>query len=200
MEETSFSDPGGVKSENGKPKHMRILTSFFASVFLAAASAQAQDGPSYEETVKFIQNKVSNHNYDQNQKLNFPDRCIVVKTVSATSYSQTEGWVTVESKVDLSTLDPSRVTLVDGGVAATARENRKVVTHEYIKRFNNHSDFDRNKVPSENCARSRLTCSRLNKGPYISVYVIDPVQDNRPRMARALSHLIKLCGGTEELF
>ena len=54
----SSFDLGVVTSANGKPKHMKILTSIFASIFLAATSAQAQDGPSYEETTSFIQSKL----------------------------------------------------------------------------------------------------------------------------------------------
>lgn len=182
----SSFDLGVVTGANGKPKQMKILTSIFASVFFTATSAQAQDGPSYEETIAFLQEKVNVQSSSHSQQIIEDKECefsIVIETLCCGASAGN----TITSAFRLRDFDPSKVAFHDD-------ETRDFHTEIVMRASKN------NKVVDWSSAQPRHDTLQKRARQAIFRLVRPPSRDNGPRVVRALKHLIRLCGGKEELF
>jgi len=153
-----------------------------------ASASLAQGGPSYDETISFIERKanVSLNSYvasdtgirhSASSSVSFPNRCVLEKEHLAKDNGEVVHR-TVD-RLDVSDLDPSRVEIVAGQINLYIFESRReVVSREW------------------NEGRGWSNDKYLNS---IWLNTFDR-ETNLPKLQRAFVHLILLCGGQEELF
>lgn len=185
---------------------MKIAKLFIAaSIILTTSPVLAQNVPSYDETVAFIRSKV-NMNDGQNRVFRFIENEKCTFTYSLTLLvgfddSPVEG--SIDATFNLSDLDPSKIyfkpssnpSFPDGGaVNIETREAKKSIRKDW--KF-----YDtRKSLPAFITWNANNMCRRVDLEDNYSIGTINPQRDNGPRVARALQHLVKLCGGKEELF
>jgi hypothetical protein len=174
----------------------------FVAFFLASASAVfAQEGPSYEETLRFLNSKVDLNRGTSTNRLLENDRCdLVLRITNEANYKGRRQDDLINHYFDLSDLDPSRIFYEEssfrpgeGLVWIHTKENRDLIIQEQI--FYRESSAS----PGYTCQSSGECRSRISVS-YIVIQTLPPNNDNGPRAARALQHLVRLCGGQEELF
>ena len=148
--------------------------------------AQAQDGPGYEETLNFLHEKLNLQSSSDLQKLVQNKKCefsIVIETLCCgVSVGNIETYT-----FKIKYFDPSKVKFYQDSVRDFYGET--VIQTIKNKRVVNWS--------SRNPGYDPLS-KRLSRA--IFRLVRPPQSDNGPRVVRALKHLIRLCGGQEELF
>jgi hypothetical protein len=213
---------GGICAEDVR---MKLKYAVAALVMALSSVAQAQDGPSYEETVRFLQSKL-NVTYSRGSinTLVELDRCIFAEIQSGQSEQ-----VRIQY-FQASDIDPSRVDLIGGSVhgqySVHAFALRNINAFPFFVVVNRASGFDLQYLSSRNCndgsqglilnhprvaqlinidENIRVCYSDENRSrnatPFLLFnYFLTPSSDNAPRVQRALQHLIRLCGGREELF
>lgn len=184
---------------------MRRLLATIALLTLSGP-ALANDGPSYEETLKFIDDKTNlvwrhDGHVEKEQRLLFDDCLLTVKNVRypgvGDGHNQTKIF---EYTVDLEDLNPNGIDVRNGRIVASTFANKSVV-RETITRENVGSQDIKSFKDSGYTCDSRKTCSRA-KYYYeqISIDVLPPLENNAPRLAKAITHAVKICGGKDELF
>lgn len=150
------------------------------AIITSASCALAQEGPNYAETTRFLQEKLNVENNHSWQSVSFPERCVFKKE----RFDKTSPEYRHIFSVHLSKMDPSKVysrTDVGGGyVYFVTLKNLWVA---------NATTYKNGKVFKQS------TTNSINLAP-----ILDPDTENGPRVVKALSHLINLCGGKKELF
>jgi len=190
--------------------------------------AQRQDKPSYEKTVRFLQEKINadtRHNNGDISSVRIVEmsRC----EMAAVYYSSRADYVQV-SVFAVRYLDPSRTELMPDNILGDrvrfyTRRNEKVLPSFRIENSrysqimrnaslgNCRSSFQAGIYSNQNISRlinfhpDNWVCdsdqSIKQQMADVGVFgVLPPTSDNAPRVHRALTHLIRLCGGQEELF
>lgn len=162
-----------------------MLRNVLAACLICVGSFAAADGPSYEDTLDFIIGKIATTpSAGISFRLYSPERC-VLKTDEIWYDSSGSRTSLYQRVVRLSDLDPTRVEYHSASsdvVHAHTRDN--LMTVEDI-----HQQLD-SSVYGDSYRRASND---------FFVRVRDP-QQNTDRVVRALSHLIRVCGGEEELF
>ena len=173
-----------------------------AWVALVGSVAQAQDGPSYEETVGFLKKKIDVTTNIHYQTLDFPENCVAQIQLRKRKYGESGAFTSTQT-AQLDTLDPSRI-YSDDGIEVGAREREKVVQYRGEWKFRSLSDIREwfQIIESQKgCSEGNLMCHDTYLIDHFAISnVLPPEEDNKPRVVRALKHLIRLCGGEEELF
>lgn len=168
----------------------RITVALFLSV-LSAPSGSCEVNPSYEQTVAFILEKSGHRTYSSNDGLNnifdtryqleFTSRCEVKE--SASTDGLIGGYQTstlIVQVADLKAFDPSTVDAEKGNLTLKTTSGIEVV---HVKATGTGKYYQ----PGES-DRSEFFLLDLRSS------------DDAIRVAKAFSHLIRLCGGEEELF
>lgn len=175
------------------------------ALMLYAAPTFAQEGPSYAETLTFLRSKVD-LNYGktktirlvQNKKCNLTQATRLLAGFDGVPEEQS-----INVTFELSAIDPSRIEYRkstnpgfpnDGYVLARTKELQKVI------RTDANSYFSEKPTNKKWKCGARNMCRITYVGEDIGFQILQPNHDNGPRVVRALQHLVKLCGGKEELF
>jgi hypothetical protein len=182
---------------------MMKLFRVVAFILMSASASIAQGGPSYDETVQFIIQKSDNYsraitvrgdNASSGGAIQYRfhevRRCVFAVVGTGRGWYRAYGKRTVvdwdsEITIDFSTLDPSRAEFTDGNgdnyVRVRSSDDSKNIRSQNVGRGSNHyrNDF---------------------MDHFADIYVKDPAQRNGPKLEEAIKHLIRLCGGKEELF
>ena len=203
---------------------MKLHSVLFALLLSFGSMTHAQSEPSYEATLAFIQEKLNTHRTysDHTSMQNFVEleRCMFA---FVQSHSDPEREVFIHL-IDPINVDPSRVTVWtpnDGNlqVEINARRSERILPIYYM--------YNKKKPPFID-PYSRTSCetperSALYMNPRISALIAIPQtdrmcndrlakldrfsfggmvapQNDAPRVVRAMSHLLRICGGREELF
>jgi hypothetical protein len=181
-------------------------------VTCSASIAHAQDGPSYEETISFLTSKVNvtrNLSGDTYNTYRFEEleRCVfsyasdqfMTDGPNGTQYTTARRQVTSDVEIDFSELDPSSTEVSSGGIDVRTREGREVISY----RTSFHPAFwDYAAASREDDVTCRSDGTCFERRAYFdgaSFNTFD-ASNNAPRVASALTHLIQICGGREELF
>lgn len=190
---------------------MKLKYILAALVVALGSLAQAQDGPSYEETVSFLVSKVNIRSGDQNYYKSYRfeelESCRFLYAAdnfstegpNRTEYSQAQKIITSTAEIDFSELDPTTNEISSHGVHVRSREGRNVIS---IQTTFFPAYYDYAAAAREKEVRCRSDGSCLEPASYFdraTFYTFD-ANNNAPRVSRALEHLIRICGGREELF
>lgn len=162
----------------------KILRAILSFAVLFPVSAFANSGPSYDETLSFVLKKVDGNSYRQNDvniqySISSPTKCHL-------KFGEVEhGKKVYETHfiIDLSKLDPSRVS--------------QNTSPQYTARWVHMKVFE-NKDSVE--VVSKKTGSREKRWWVNGATIRLTRNDDIPRVARAVEHLIRLYGGKEALF
>lgn len=148
-------------------------------LFVMATPILAQDDPSYADTVEYILGRTDvstsggGDGITYRTWISFPSRCqIVVSRTYLKSNGNIDGHF--EKQFDLEDIDPSEIDTNKNGVRLLTRERQNSIEEKDLTQgYSSYTDY---------------------------AYVAVNRQDNIARVARALAHLTRLCGGKEELF
>ena len=155
--------------------------------FVLASPATAQNSPSYDETVRFVTSKVAAVDGSVRFSLTFPNRCVMRTRDEHLRSSGSTSSLSVRS-THLGELDPSRIDVSSFKTVSlyTREDMKRVATSQ--RNFAKSGAFD-------------PTFSFSGGHNLIFIRVLSG-QDNENgnRVARAMRHLIDICGGKEELF
>ncbi|WP_407474777.1 hypothetical protein [Sulfitobacter sp. PM12] len=164
---------------------------FAGLVTCFASTSHAADGPSYDKTVNFIQSKLLSgafpHRRDGDSVSFDISNCVISKEIidygsnsssSPYRYVGTYTWSLSLSQIDPSTARVTEYDSIDLGVTGRANSVRQV---------NSYAD-------------GRTERKFYHLFEIGTREVKPPSSDSMPRVARALQHLVNLCGGAEELF
>ena len=173
---------------------MNLKVALSALLMLAGHCVQAQSGPSYEDTVSFIQERVNGSfvDFDSSTFSQFVrfDDC---RMTGRREDSRMQVW---EFQVDLRDLDENRIEFrSDGGFVFLVT----VFYRELIK-----SKFSFVPAPGHSCrdysggpTKFAMVNGRCHGEPPLQanreIRALPPDHDNGPRVVRALRHLIQLC-------
>ena len=182
-------------------------------VFIPVGADAEKFIPNYSETLDFILQKTgTKHNYSNSifyQKMVEVDKCIFnLHEDNYTDGNQSEIKDRTTYTFDLRNFDPSRVIIRNNldKVVLFGFDNKEVVEVNYI-----NFDHPRGKYKTqyEMCREDKWEGYRISKnkcysenGEFqnsVSIGTFDN-QRNMPKLAKALTHMIKICGGKEELF
>ena len=181
----------------------------------------ASDGPSYEKTVEFLQGKLNTVTRYDNSKSNQwfieLERCIFAVVTQSTPPKDFSAKLFEAAQFDPSKVEV-RTSQSSPGVKVGTREARKLDT-AYLGVYTTKLKTD---VPCDQAGwhkqrlktypklgnhltipKSKQFCSSKAPQEWDDIYfgsILGPSDDNAPRVAKALQHLIALCGGKEELF
>lgn len=184
-----------------------VLASGMSSMALAEAS--------YEETTQFIYGKGSglttlgNRSKDR-QNLDLTSERCKLKIVGLfawkddssrwTSDYELESPSYIETRVvDLAEIDPSRTEIGKNTVYFETRE-RKEAVRVLIEKMNFNNTFAETAINPYGFTCTSEVCEKQYYDSSFTLRSIDPLNDNLPRLAKAMNHLVRLCGGKEELF
>jgi hypothetical protein len=148
--------------------------------------AMADDGPSYEATIQYLLSKST----QQPTRIEFPNHCVL-----RVIHRHSSGWQALESH--MSVFNPEDIELANGGGVQINTFDRKdvVATTSYT----NRSRLSSREQQIWRCDGTQ--CSSSDTLHYIWFLVENPnVNSNQGRVAKAVKHLIELCGGKAELF
>lgn len=183
--------------------------------------AQAQDGPSYDETVEFIQSKFSSivnvtasnasiyrrgHLFEEKSQCEFD-------LVEHRFHHGFQGVTEINVSVfDAKAFDPSRIDRIDYedglrvGFRVYTREERPITHFNLGRRDYVSNNGFQSIFPDQGCRGQLNDFAYCAKSPnsnsiaVISTSLVEPRSVNADRLSRAFTHLIRLCGGREELF
>lgn len=189
-----------------------LIAAAFASAQLPMG-ALAQDGPSYEETVEFIQAKtLVTEEHDESSyvhQIQETNHCQFVLLSRQVGTKETDDWRlgpigNERLFFDLSEFDPSRVEIDRWTVTINSRENQNVTIYEHEVLPENFANFKAcisGKSDFANYQKEDRSCRMHQKewGSSVAIQTFD-AETNAPKLQRAFQHLIRLCGGKEELF
>ena len=208
---------------------MKLKYALAVAVISLGSATQAQEEPSYEETVAFLQSRL-NTEITYSNTTSGAYRFIELKRCEfarISSYNFGPGRRDRDAAVDLLPLDifdPSEVITRSGRVwLRTTNLQQADLTLLYVF---NYRVAVRARSPSQKCENTvhynnvmadypalgnNLSIPRSHRYCYTSrtpseVHsvqvkgILPPSNDNAPRVQRAMSHLIRLCGGREQLF
>lgn len=207
---------------------MKLKHALSALIISLGSIAQAQDGPSYEETVAFLGEKfesdIIRRDQDERQNLFMElDRCQFVFVERKTTFTGHIGITASTQIASFSELDPSRVEIENQNFYMFTKNNVPSVamvwaTDNATPMAGNFSRDNCNGAYRDiydddkfnrfiNIPKSQRLCNAdtdalRNSSVWIPGrhWIKEPRSDNAPRVQRALQHLIRLCGGSEELF
>ena len=175
--------------------------------------ALAQDGPSYEETVEFIQAKTMvTEEHDESSfvyQIQETNHCQFVLLSRQVGTKENDAWrlgpiANERMFFDLSEFDPSRVEINRWHITINSTENRNVTAYEHEilpESFANFRACISGESDFANYQKEGRSC-RMHQKEWGSSVVIQTFNGdtNAPKLQRAFQHLIRLCGGEEELF
>jgi len=150
---------------------------YYAMLILTLSGpALAQEGPSYDDTVSFIRDKIETkiHSFEVDKKT-----C----GISISSKDQLQSEIFSFSLADV---DPSEI-----------RTNRSSIT---INIINYNDRIRRDWQISSSACRSDEKCSGTDYTGSIFLTALNKNPDNSERLGRAFEHLVRICGGREQLF
>lgn len=160
--------------------------------------ATANDGPSYEETVQFVLDRTQIRTAKGvNVAISFPKRCILLQVSGEGSSSVTR------TKVNLAQVNPESVVNWKGLYVVAKTSDMQPVIQVNEEHFA-HGEVYRDKLKSPGNGNFKFECdskSCVNNHTRadFSVRTFDR-EENLPRLKRALTHLVNLCGGKAPLF
>ena len=189
-----------------------------AMIVSLASIAHAQDGPSYEETVRFLKEKLNTQSSSARYRFIELDRCIFRASIESnfsnwdlsttnlsglSRFSQSDIFRIYNSEFNLENADLSRITSSLEFFASVTIYPRPEATG-----VSEYTTFVRPDIARRaGMIGSDATCdnSYCYSRPFTSrVFQLrgipSPVHDNTPRVERAIRHLIQLCGGRGQLF
>lgn len=207
----------------------RALVVFGAALFMIQPIAAAEDGPSYDETVAFLQEKLNTHtkrtdgNLSGDLDVRFIEsqKCIFeYRKYNNPRFYQPSFFI---YRIPFSQLDPSKIRAVNAtlGEEVYMETNKgvKVIRQIGIYAESDSHVFEKSSFNEiEKYAQSAKEKKILLRYPGAekeygrAIYgdsteafanfanLLSPSGDNAPRVAKALTHLVRLCGGKEELF
>ena len=164
---------------------MRLVIALSALLISFGSMVQSQSGPSYEETVRFIMERVNTSN---EYRLSETSRCNFEFTDFGQSFN-TGTAPNYVSWVNLNRLDPSRV-------EAQLRQRHAIVRMHATS----SSIAIERRIDRVNRNQSVIRSERINSEDFFFVQVDRDHRNSAPRVVRAFEHLIRVCGGREELF
>lgn len=157
-----------------------MKTSIYACLVASAAlfsptATNAQDGPTYDETLSFLQQKV-NVNWGENAyRFSAATRCNF----------RYEQWHPDGShdyfSIDAQLLDPTRIEIIDNVVVAYFKDKRQGAQWTSIS------------------PKGEILFSKPHDWTSFDLFTFDEAI-NAPKAKSAFKHLIELCGGKGELF
>lgn len=177
-------------------------------------SALAEDGPSYNDTVSFLQEKLNTRSRDGSDSEKFEEVSRCKFRIYSTTYTNTLHfqninppdnikWSATVIEFSARDLDPSRVAVnFETEVQFFTLENYKLIRKRSIfydvpsailEGYGKQGDFIECDLGM--CHRDVYYRSAAELDSILS-----PANENAPRVRRAMEHLIRLCGGKEELF
>lgn len=178
-----------------------VRTSLVCAVLTSASPSLAQDGPSYEETLEFLDSKLNVQNNLEIQAVSYPERCFMVVSSESQNFDS-RGYKFIDTDfIPLDEMDPSNTPTIRSRGGRRAISSRTVVEfstltslRNYYSEYSNDSEL--------NCYTESLMCEWdvSNFEYYWFPQMLSPKSDNEPRVLRAMQHLIRLCGGEKELF
>lgn len=198
---------------------MRKLKAFtLMSVVFFAIPAHSEDGPSYEETTAFILKKLDFQDVCDGHACeitySFPGQCVMTQ-VSLTKYTAEQnvdsfgrsgGWaeVLITKKASLRDFDPSLVGIQNSGrLDILTNDERDLISTQIQERRQSSVSTNGSEV-KDACGRSMAKSGRtfvsVCNGSDRIIYISPAKQADLERLQKAFTHLIKLCGGEEELF
>lgn len=166
-------------------------------VICIAVNACSDGNPSYKETIDYISSKTKTKHGVIEHEIEFPAKCkmrqretVYTNNGKISSYDYNE--------VDIKFLDPSKVKIryeVDLLLITTGYNEAVKKTFyaklEYYDYLLKNPNF---KCGKNLCQKDSTYTSDL------SIINFDSALEYAPKLKRAFEHLIKLCGGKEELF
>jgi hypothetical protein len=183
-----------------------VMNRLIMLVFLGGCigvPVSAQDA-SYDATISFLGNKLNVNNNRTIQSISFPERCYVSLSERSRESAWYGGKFEYVSEVNLADLDPSSIRADTNSLVVFARERREVVSVKVYNRYDDRSSYSQNRHEVDQtprCNSDTLVCEGSDTRNNISIpLTLSPVAENFQRVGRAMSHLISLCGGQEELF
>lgn len=176
-----------------------ILAFFFGCVGIPVSAQEA----TYDATVSFLKSKLNVQNNKTVQSISFPKRCHLSISDRSRNRSWHGGKFEYVSEVNLADLDPSSIMSTDS-VTVFVREYQELVSAKIYNRFNNRLFYSENKnelTQTPRCNSETLVCEgSAVRNNILMGLTLPPDSENFQRVARAMTHLISLCGGKEELF
>ena len=106
------------------------------------------------------------------------------------------------NKFDASKMDPSKVRVHSGRVTLAATENHQIVDMWDIKFSELYSMWDMSGYSDDCPYQGSNDVCEIEGSSYKVTFdgILSPSDENARRVAKAFEHLIRLCGGEEELF
>ena len=179
-----------------------FILAFLGLTALTTFSAHALEGPSYDDTVSFLASKLNVSNNKYTQEISYPERCVMKVDYYARRFRK-EDFLKFRSiyLIPLEKMDPSNTPTIH------ARENKEVIELTGIVTSTKRNSIEKyyrdyGSDPDLSCDPKQLKCvwaTDYDDYFWFSL-VLSPEEDNNPRVLKAMSHLIRLCGGKEELF
>lgn len=179
---------------------MRLVFAILAATVLGV-QVSASDRPSYEETTGFLASKLNVNSGKYIQRISYQEKCVMKVTYDWKEFDDRGFKFFSTYLVPLAKMDPSET------VTVHARENQKVIQNLSLIKFANRRALD--SYSGDYGDDKRLSCDghalecrwEYEHSDYFWFpMILPPESDNRPRVLKAMQHLIKLCGGKEELF
>lgn len=171
-----------------------IITAAVCSV--SGMQACADDGPSYEDTLNFINSKLvttlsASSSYSKTQRkfsLTEVTRCVFVYKDKFRSKDE-DGYLNENMQIsfDFKTIDPSKVKI-------STRNSYYNIRPVSLTTREEHRSIKITRKPASGCTHKYCKNSTENSS-FFTMYSREP-----ERLQKALIHITKLCGGKEELF
>lgn len=169
------------------------------------APAIAQEGPSYSETLQFLQSKLNTQSTQGSVRYSFSvseaERCEIIASTKDTETARSNHWREIQTFIDLAQLDPASVRSSNNDTqiiaVSTGRKDTIRITQFASRAYS--LDVGYPEYPDSDCNSQGCSFEELSPRAVLSG-VLGPTSDNGPRVVRALRHLIEICGGREELF
>lgn len=168
------------------------------SVLLMSLPTNLFANPSYEETYKFLREKLNTKSSD-GATTNFSEisPCsFKLHTTSSESSSSTE--------FNARDIDPTMIVISNRGgavIAESIRREKTIKQNEVIIRSGVSRGLYEALRSDNNYRCDNNSCKRIFKGTSVVFNrIISPKSSNSSKVAKALRHIVKLCGGKGELF
>jgi hypothetical protein len=173
-----------------------------AFALMLGGAGNAQTGPSYEDTVKFLREKIpseyersrGNHRHSHRYSLEELGPCQfaldLLEDITGPAGASDRSSFRLIDRFALKDFDPTAITMreMSGEYEVRARTNRDLASVEYLA------------APLPGCTRPDCGPESRSNGVKSSITFMVENKDDGERAIRALSHLITLCGGKAQLF
>lgn len=196
---------GSLSERRRHPVSKELFAAYVILLIAAAGSAQAQDGPSYEQTVQFLQEKL---NTQINAKVGRQDNSFV--EISRCEFESRQFFASAEGRqndvyqmivMKMRDADPGKISInsmwqdqVDIGAAKNMNKFEFVqVNGEDASVLREKSSVEIKSTPGIRKTMHAISVASVGR-------VLSPASDNATRVQKALVHIAKICGGKVELF